>query len=310
MPDYKKKIQEANTFFDDSEAALVKSVEALQIALYAYLTAQLINQFDVTEGGIIKGTKVNLANNVDKLWESFNKNNAVPVAQQFANDLLQGVDYNINYYKSFADNTKRFNQISTDVKSLVQERLGITKAGNLVEDGFIERFVTDETIKNQIKQATFNAVTGGIPLDTFQEQLKTYITGDSKVLGAFEKHYQTFAYDEYQRVDNIAGKVFADKLGLPAAIYEGGLIKDSRDFCRERNGKVFTREEILKFGTSEDKYGGYTNKRDGQFQGKSKPYNPVSDLGGYRCRHRFRWISKTLAIHLRPDLEEVFKQAA
>src|SRR5690606_21753943 len=77
------------------------------------------------------------------------------------------------------------------------------------------------------------------------------------------------------QVDRETNSNFATDLQLNHAIYQGGLIKTSRDFCEERNNKVFTRDEILKFGTSQDEFGGYTNKSAGEFQGKPKVYNPL-----------------------------------
>ena len=69
----------------------------------------------------------------------------------------------------------------------------------------------------------------------------------------------------------------------------------------KRHGKLFSREEIEKFGTPQDQYGGYTNKSEGEFQGKTDPYNPFIDMGGYNCRHQYRWISEDLAKNIEPE---------
>ena len=61
----------------------------------------------------------------------------------------------------------------------------------------------------------------------------------------------------------------------------------------------------MKFGTSADEFGGYTDKSKGEFEGKSDPYDPINDLGGIGCRHFWSWISDELAFHLRPELEEI-----
>jgi len=109
-------------------------------------------------------------------------------------------------------------------------------------------------------------------------------------LGRLSKYYRNFTYDLYSQVDRTAGKVIADKIGMNKyAIYEGGLIKTSRKFCRERNGKVFTYDEIADFNPPE---------------AKQPDYNPFVDLGGYGCRHHLNWIPYAIAISLRPDLKE------
>ncbi len=307
---YDKILKQKEDFLQASEERLQKQVSGLQFDLLNELNAEIINSLEIDEFGNITSDNIEIATKVDNVYDEFINNQGAKVAAGFSKDLLAGVDYNTRYYKSIAENHKKFDRISAGVKETIQQRIGITKGGEMIEDGFIERFVTDETIKNRIKEATFNAVTGGTSLKDFTKQLKEYVTGDDKVMGAFEKHYKTFAYDQYQQMDNIAGKLFANEMGLRCAIYQGGLIRDSRAFCMERNGKVFTKEEIAKFGTSEDIYGGYDNKGKGEFQGKSKPYNPSVDLGGYNCRHKLHWITDTLAIRLRPDLREFLKQAA
>jgi len=79
------------------------------------------------------------------------------------------------------------------------------------------------------------------------------------------------------------------------------LIRDSRDFCVHRNNKVFSLEEIEKFATPEDKFGGYSDD-NGNFHGKPENYSPIEHLGGDGCRHRLDFISVQLAYRLRPEL--------
>jgi hypothetical protein len=100
-------------------------------------------------------------------------------------------------------------------------------------------------------------------------------------------------------------------MGYQCALYQGGIIATTRPFCKKRNGKVFTRDEIKLFGTSKDKFGGYERKGDGYFKGKYKSgYNPLTDAGCYNCRHFYNWISNRLAIRLRPELKPILNKAA
>ncbi|HEY3387541.1 MAG TPA: hypothetical protein VGK46_13585, partial [Saprospiraceae bacterium] len=108
--------------------------------------------------------------------------------------------------------------------------------------------------------------------------------------------------DPYVKVDRFIGKKYATALELTYAIYQGGTIGTSREFCIERNNKVFSRDEIAAFGTPQDEFGGYTDKAAGEFQGKTDPYEPFEDLGGYNCRHFLSFVSDELAFTLRPDL--------
>ncbi len=73
------------------------------------------------------------------------------------------------------------------------------------------------------------------------------------------------------------------------AIYEGGLIKTSRPFCKKHEGNVYTRDEIAAFDPKE---------------AIPPNYNPFVDMGGYGCRHYYSWVPRAVAIMLRPDLKE------
>lgn len=88
-------------------------------------------------------------------------------------------------------------------------------------------------------------------------------------------------------------------------MYVGGIIENTRPFCKERNRKVFLRSEIALFGTSEDKFGGYVDKSAGLFSGKPKTgYDPFTQCGGYRCRHHWSWLANEYAVRIDKNLIE------
>lgn len=73
-----------------------------------------------------------------------------------------------------------------------------------------------------------------------------------------------------------------EDLGITHYLYSGGLIKTSREFCRERDGNIYTIDEIMKWdneqGLPADIY-----------------------LGGYNCRHELLPIDKATAERLGLD---------
>ena len=79
-------------------------------------------------------------------------------------------------------------------------------------------------------------------------------------------------------------------LEFKAFIYEGGIYDDTCDFCKERNGKVFTIKEAEEWKKLE-------------WPEKNENYEPLKDMGGTDCRHHPSWISDSLATILRPDLK-------
>jgi hypothetical protein len=185
------------------------------------------------------------------------------------------------------------------VRSSVFGALGIG-GGTLAAGSALLSVLRDPEALNVLKNTILSAVFGGITITALKIAVETIVT---KVDGGIvKKLFEKTIPDPYVRVDRFIGNTYAQKLELTYAIYQGGLIGTSRPFCRERNNRVFSRDEIARFGTPADQYGGYENKSTGDFQGKPKIYNPFTDCGGYNCRHQLDWISDELAQALRPDL--------
>lgn len=88
-------------------------------------------------------------------------------------------------------------------------------------------------------------------------------------------------FDSLHQRERIITKDMGDYVGLKHYIYTGGLVDRSREFCVHRNRKVFTTKEI----------NGWESLT---WEGKSSPYDPFIDVGGYRCRHRLMPISKEM----------------
>jgi len=286
---------------DKKERLLIKSAGSLQSKLLEIVFNEYIDKLDV-EGGYIKNTKANKdrINALNKLFEKFSANEMIPVLNGMVSDFRDIHNLNIGYYSSI--NSKRVEDVKNKVFEKLKVNLGIT-GKRLEKGGFLESFVNDPTLRDKIKQITLRAITSEtVTLKQYKESVKKLIQGTDKVDGGLVRHFKTFATDTYTLFDRQSNQVFAKELNLKYAIYAGGLIETSRPFCEHRNNKVFTTDEIALFGTSKDKYGGYENKKEGQFQGKPPAYDPFTQCGGYNCRHTLNYISKQLAIRMRPEL--------
>jgi hypothetical protein len=155
-------------------------------------------------------------------------------------------------------------------------------------------------------------VTSGQSLTDFRKIIKEKIVGNKEVIGGFEKYYRTYAYDTYQQYDRAYGNQMATEFKLDYAIYQGGLINDSRDFCRDHENHVYTRDEVANFGkwTYEKAKNISTFNDPGSQSGipsyikSNKNYDPFTDCGSYNCRHQLSWITKQAAERLRPELKK------
>lgn len=275
---------------------LSKNITSIERKLFDAILDKLIKELDVADGKIeSNGKNINLTTALDKIIREFNTNEYANVIRLFADDLLEIQGLTKRYFLVMGEDKKKIEKISKTVNKTLNERLGIGEDGKVKKGGYLDKLANDPKLKETLKKATYNAVIKGKPIQEFKDKMSALIQGNKNVNGLLTKHMNTFAYDTYQQYDRTNSELFAKKLGLKAFLYNGGKIKTSREFCIQRNGKVFTIEEAMSWKNLE-------------WDGKNKNYNPLQDAGGYGCRHTLDWISNAMAMRIRPELIPYFAQ--
>lgn len=296
MPDkrIKRLATQRTKLIDNIISALEKKLGTGEQYILKYVITEFVDKLD-KDGEKIANTLRNkrLVGLIDTLYNRFASGDGQEAVKAIADGIIQIIDFNANYFGTFSS-PAAIGAIKKQVKQAVSAWLGITERGAIATNGYLDTIVKDATIRNQIKNIVIGSIIGQKGYRELKQELSDYVAGDGKTEGALKKYYRNFVYDTFSVADRTAAKIFADKLKLNFAIYEGGLIKTSREFCRKRNGKVFSREEISKFDPP-------TAKQPG--------YNPFTDLGGYGCRHHLNWIPDSVAFALRPELRN-YKPAA
>ena len=94
---------------------------------------------------------------------------------------------------------------------------------------------------------------------------------------------------EFFRLNRAIDIQLAARLGLELARYSGGNVEGTGDFCRTRNAKVFTVDEILSW-------------KDAPDRPLMDDYDPFLDLGGNcchpdqeHCQHRLMYIPNEMS---------------
>ncbi len=249
------------------------------------------------------------------LLGKFENRDYASVLTRFGTDLLIIKNLNDGYFEGAIGDTMSgqyvndvlFENVQQRVERLYVERFGIRPDGEVVSDGLFDLFSRDTTVRRQIQQFAYAQKSSGIGVERFKRNLRAFVTGDADgtVRGVYSRHYNAVAYDTYQQADRVMQQEFSAGLNMDAFLYLGGTIAGTRPFCRARDGKVFLRSEIARFGTASDVYGGYENKAAGYFSGKPKSgYAPFTDAGGFFCRHHFSAISDREALRRRDDIEK------
>lgn len=272
---------------------LENQVKASQRDLLETVLNDFLDGMETDEAGNIKNTLANKRrfSMFDQVFSRFAKDKGLEVVKGLSEGVGRVVDFNQQYYSAF-EKPAILAPIHANVKETVNSWLGLSDRGSVQPNGYLDTLIKDPSVKNKIRDIALRGVISQAGYNETKTNLKNHIIGSGDNTGALERYYRNFAYDLYSVADRTSAKVYADKLKFNYAIYEGGLIETSREFCEEHNGKVYSREEIADFDPKVAKPPGY---------------DPFTDLGGYGCRHHLNWVPDAVAFSMRPDLKD--KQA-
>jgi hypothetical protein len=267
---------------------LENKVQAAQRGLLKLVLEDFLDGMETDEAGNIKNTLANKRrfSMFDTVFNRYIKDKGLEVVKTIAEGVGRVADFNQQYF-SVLDRSALLAPIHDNVRETLGAWLGLNSRGNVAPNGYLDTLLKDSTVKNTIKNIALKGVISQNGYNDLKKTLALHIEGNQEQTGALQRYYRNFAYDTYSITDRTAAKIYADKLKFNFAIYEGGLIETSREFCEEHNGKVYSREEI----------------------GKMKPtkaippgYDPFTDMGGYGCRHHWNWVPDAVAYSMRPEL--------
>lgn len=290
--DLKKLFKERDKLIQTINARFEAQVQESQKSLLRMFMEKFADKLQFNEQKQVINNQYNrtLLLSVDKLFVEYGKTENPLLMGQLISGVMSVMDFNAKFYSNLTPNAKLL-PLRAKVLDNVKGWLGIE--GNATKpNGYLDTLVKSDQVKNTIKQSLMKTVYGQEGYDTARKSLSKMIDGDRDSMGALQKYHRNFTYDLYSQIDRATGKTYADDLGFNFAIYEGGLIETSREFCKEHNGNVYHRSEIEEFNPK---------------VAKQPDYNPFTDLGGYACRHHLNWIPDSLAKALRPDVVKYIK---
>jgi hypothetical protein len=224
----------------------------------------------------------------------------VPLAYTYGQAMLHLPALNVSYFEAL--DVAGYQTLRAPLTDFLTKRLGVDAGGNVVKGGYLDLMAGNTTVRQQVLTYAYSAQASGAGLDSYQQGLKALVLGGDKPAEGLVSTLYRESSDDFNRADRQLQAISADRLGLQAYLYQGGVMDSTRPFCRVRNGHCFTDAEVRKFGTKADAFGGYSNKSQGLFSGKPDPYDPFTDCGGYGCRHGLHAVPNLVALRMRPDL--------
>lgn len=281
------------SFMEAAELQLGKSFSSAEKWLLDQIIKSVLSELDVVDG-VIQSTNKNidtLTSKLNKVMEGLRTGRNRDIVKKVLNNMGEITKFNKQYFGLAGDLVgDKFDAATRRVEGIMQKTLGFNPDGTIKPKSFIDSISNVDDINNTIRDAAIRNIQGGNTVADFTAELEESILTNKDGLGILNRNRNQIINDRYAQYDRAESKSFADETGMQAFIYSGGKVAETRRFCCQRNGKIFTREEAQHWSSL-------------RWQGKNSGYVPLIDMGGYNCRHSPQWISNRVALRRRPDLE-------
>ncbi len=275
-----------------------RDVLDMQKALYSILRDELLPRLE-TRGGVILNTKGNLAlvSFLDSIFDAWRRDHATEIVSDYVVRLLATASMVGAYYREEADKDT-VERIASDT-SILAAALGVTTTGDVLRGSVVWEILQADEVRKNIKNNVVRSILASQGTREFLGMMRDYITGTKESEGVLTRFWQANALDNFNRAAEVQNEQFREALDLRWFIYVGDIIKDSRDFCIKKAGKIFATIEADQDWPKDPDLIGKTS---------GVPYTPRIDRGRWNCRHRIRYISEELAVQIDPKKVSLVKK--
>lgn len=285
---------------EDTELSVRRQLSTAERAMLSAIFDKMLDRMTTTGGRLstVAGN-YSILNDLGPIYDKLVKPAITNVAKGMASAILEGAVLSDQYFRSTGAQGLALAKASDASRALVRERLGITEAGRLKAGGYLQDIIEDNTVRDRVRRELLTAVDGGEDIRGFKERIRAYLRptdpyGETAP-GPLERRIGWYAIDTLHRADRSINLQYAKVLGMPAAVWAGGLIETSRCLCQKLNGKMWTVEELEALDKT-------------QWDGKDGSL--FVNGGGFNCRHTPRWVGWGDLLLTRSDIIRVDGKAA
>lgn len=209
-----------------------------------------------------------------------NANNIAKAEQIVAilNDTLFGSDYLTavqSFVGSFSEQAVLINEIYSEQFDFTEKDIYkslVTQAQKSTLD-FLDEDAIGQAVFEPLQKNLITSIYSGGKYSDMVKAMKEYLIDEPKLTS----YVTRYARDSMAIFDNTYTQLIAKDVEVEYFEYSGGTLKDSREFCLQRVGNVYTKDEIEKWASKE-------------WQGKNPATTEATIFayrGGYNCIHSF-----------------------
>lgn len=259
-------------FLEDSQEEIQRRVDSLESSMFDSYIYDYMSEFEYDEDGKLKNSTSNfsLINKSGSVFDDMYQTIITVFLIWLGLKLTESAHVGVAHFHDIGVNASY-----KDV-AFIEKQIGISN-GKIVKGGYLWNLGMMGEIRQKFQNYLLNAISSGQKANLFMRGAKDmFISG--ALPSALNTFYRKYAFDSVAHILNRVSLFLADKNGMNEFLYEGGLVKDSRDFCIERAGNVYTREE----GESWN---------DLQWRGKIPDLDFFVQVGGTNCIHSITWLN-------------------
>lgn len=256
-----------------AEASFGKQVIKTQEALFSQIQL-LLNRLELSPDGTIKQSQANraLLSRTNIYFEkAFKESGYYQSLNQFPGEITYIGDATKAYFTFIKD---LFSPDAQYLKSL--EKQAIKQLESLLANEGLEL-----AVKKPILDILNQNINTSARYSDLVKQVREFVIGDDKLQGKLRSYSGQIVTDTLFNFARGMQEAISSKTGLQYVVYSGGIMDDSREFCIERAGQYFHKDEVSAWAPLE-----WQGKRRGTTESTIFIY-----AGGYRCLHQIIYVS-------------------
>lgn len=261
----KKTVEDAATAVQDKLDGLITSNQkAMQDAIKELETriVKMVGELKTGSTGNLLGPKTNL-----KQAQAIHKD----LVKLFEEKFNRPVRKNVKGWREVAD---WIEQNLADLDEAA-EFTGIDRVliKQLEEQAILSFVDISNQARDKVANAMYRSIAAQSPFDYLVNEIAGALVGLEDAKGRpLSQYAELYANDGIMNFYNALHVALGRAAGLKYYLYVGNVMSTTRDFCRQRVGKVFSAAEI--------------NSWTFDWAGKSGP--AMTNRGGYNCRHHWQ----------------------
>jgi len=251
-------------FIDELDKRLLMRLTRVSASMFERIDKEVLSKLEMDDTGKILRNAHNMAllNKVITIMPSIDLSQ---LAKLSIADYLTLIPNSSPYFEAFDIERKRVENIEKSTLPKMMKRAKVFDKMSVRRKDAI-----------RARKVILKEVLKGKNYVELKKDINKWFVKDTKALS----HIKTELNDTFMEGDRFVVEEMAKGLDLDNYYrFTGGLVQRSRDFCEHRNRKAFTKKQVESW-------------RKLTWEGKSSPYDPFLNVGGYNCRHRLMPISK------------------